>query len=105
MPLFDPFDGRSTRIGRIKDPTERLLAFAVEREDIRRRREQGRARPWTFDPVLQQFRFCNIRREDDRTTREIAALWREPYKAHPDVWFAMAVARLVNWVPTLKELG
>src|SRR5947207_1028480 len=48
MPLFDLFHERSSRIGRIKDPTERLLAFVVEREAIRRRREKGGAKPWTF---------------------------------------------------------
>ena len=60
---------------------------------------------WTSDWVLQTYRFCNIHREDDRTTLEIAALWREPYKTHLNVWFAMAVARLANWVPTLEEIG
>ena len=102
MPLFDE---RFTRIGAITDTIERFLAFIGEREAIRIRRAGGRLWPWTSDWVLQTYRFCNIRREDDRTTREIAALWREPYKTHRDLWFGMAVARLVNWVPTLKELG
>jgi 5-hmdU DNA kinase-like protein len=39
------------------------------------------------------------------TNFSISALWREPYSTHPDLWFAMAVARHVNFVPTLQELG
>jgi 5-hmdU DNA kinase-like protein len=104
MPLFDLFDENSTRIARIKDPTERFLAFVAERDAIRLRRAEGRRRPWTSDWILRNYRFCNVRRENDRTTREIAALWREPHKADQDLWFAIAVARHVNWVPTLREI-
>lgn len=98
--LFD-----ETTIGAIADPIKRLLGFIGERESIRRRRVAGKPWPWTSDWILQNYRFCNIQRERDRTTREIAALWREPHKNDPDLWFAMAVARHVNWVPTLRELG
>ena len=64
----------------IVDPTERFVAVMRERENIRLRREQGLSRPWTSDPFLQHYRFCNIRREDDRTTRWIAEHWRTPHQ-------------------------
>jgi hypothetical protein len=31
--------------------------------------------------------------------------WREPYADHPNLPFAMALARLINWPPTLEEIG
>jgi hypothetical protein len=89
----------------INDPTDRFVAVMRVRENIRLRREQGLPRPWTSDPILHTFRFCNIRREDDRTTRWIADHWRTPHQDDPDLWFAMVVARFVNWPDTLAELG
>ena len=42
------------------NPPERLLAWIVERESIRRKKERGLPRPWTLDPVLDGYRFCNV---------------------------------------------
>jgi hypothetical protein len=85
--------------------TTPLMFWVEEREAIRVRRASGAPEPWTEDPILGAFRFCNVRREDDRVTRWIAANWREPHADDPDLWFAMAVARLVNWPDTLDEIG
>jgi alpha-glutamyl/putrescinyl thymine pyrophosphorylase clade 1 len=85
--------------------TASLLYWIAERENIRRRRAEGAPPPWTVDPVLQKFSFCNVRREDDRVTRWIAANWREPHTTDPDLWFAMSVSRFVNWPDTMAELG
>jgi hypothetical protein len=49
-----------------------FFAFAREREWIRIRRVEGRGPPWTNDPVLQRWRFCNVFREDDKTTQWFA---------------------------------
>jgi hypothetical protein len=87
------------------DPTERFVAFVHERHAIYERRQQGLPRPWTDDRILHQFRFCNMYRELDRTTIWIARNWREPHCDDPDLWFAMVVARFVNWPDTLAELG
>jgi hypothetical protein len=31
--------------------------------------------------------------------------WRKPHADHPDFWFAMTVARVVNEPETLAEIG
>lgn len=92
-------------ISSIPDTRERFLAFVREREAVRQRKEAGEPSPWTTDPVLQTYRFCNIRREDDRVTRWIGENWRDPHADDPDLWFAMVVARFVNWPDTLAEVG
>src|SRR5262245_5824366 len=85
--------------------TEPLLYWIQEREAIRLRREAGQPAPWTNDPILAAWRFCNVRRECDRVTIWIRDNWREPHNDDLDLWFAMAVARLVNWPDSLAAIG
>lgn len=94
-----------TKIGRIANPVERFFAFCRERDAVRQRRAAGLPKPWTEDSVIQSYRFCNIRREDDRVTQWIRENWREPYAQDPDLWFAMVVARLLNQPESLTALG
>lgn len=82
-----------------------LALFIKERERIRENRLTGMQKPWTQDEILQQYRFCNIHREDDTVTRWIATYWRNPHKGEADNWFAMAVARWINWPDTLTRIG
>lgn len=81
-----------------------LLYWARERELIRLRKEAGELWPWTADPILRQYSFCCVRREDDRVTRWIAANIREPFADHPDLWWMLCVARTLNWPDTLAAL-
>lgn len=50
-----------------------FFAYAVERERVRIRKEGGDVQ-LTDDPILQKFRFCNVFREDDKTTRHFAKI-------------------------------
>jgi hypothetical protein len=84
---------------------EQFVAFVVERYRIWERRQAGHRGPWTSDPILAAYRFCNVYRELDRTTRWIAQHWREPHKDDPHLWFAMVVARLINNPETLAEFS
>lgn len=85
--------------------TKPLFKFVMERWRILQRRQAGQAAPWTKDPVLQRYRFCNVYREDDKVTRWIADNWRTPHAEDHDLWFAIVIARLVNWPDTLQEMG
>lgn len=82
-----------------------LVAFILAREAVRVNKERGLAKPWTPDPILQAYRFCNVQREHDTETKWIADNWRAPRSDDPDLWFAMVMARLFNWHETLDELG
>lgn len=98
------------------DGVERLKAWIIEREATRVRKEAGDQSLWdmsirggrvwwTTDPIIGAYRFCNIRREDDKVTRWIAQNWRDNRLADLDIWFAMLVARFINWPDTLEDLG
>lgn len=59
---------------------------------------------FTADPILQQYRFCNVFRELDRVTAWIKEHIREPYADHQHLWLMLAIARYINWPKTLQFL-
>jgi hypothetical protein len=81
-----------------------LLYWVRERESIRVRKERGDPFPWTDDPILRDWRFCNVRREDDYVTKWIDQNIRRRFADHPHLWFMMCIARMINWPDTLDEL-
>lgn len=84
---------------------EELFVYWVkEREAIRVKKEAGVPKPWTSDPIFQTYKFTNVRREDDTVSKWITENWIKPNDPHPNMWFAMIVARLFNWPPTLEEI-
>lgn len=82
----------------------KLAYFVDEREHVRREREAGAPRPWTEDKILDTYRFCNIRRRDDRVSAWVIKNIIEPYKTNPQLWFMLCCARLINWPPTIQTL-
>jgi len=98
----DNDEDEATEVGKMNiDP---VLAWMTEREAIRIKKERDDPPPWTADPILASNRFCNVRREDDRTTRWIRANIRERFAGHPHLWFMLCIARQINWQDTLAEL-
>lgn len=83
---------------------KQFAAFMVARQQVLLRRKAGLPAPWTDDPVLRDNRFCNVFREDDRVTIWIREHIREPFADHPNLWFMLAIARIINWPPTLDYL-
>lgn len=78
--------------------------FMKERHKIYERKASGAPRPWTKDPVLGTFRFCNVYRELDTVTQWVAANIREPFADSPHLWWMLAAARQINWPGTLADL-
>jgi hypothetical protein len=81
-----------------------LIKWMKERERIRLKKEAGLPFPWTKDPILQTYRFCNVFREMDSVTMWINANIRVPYANHPHLWFMLCIARTINWPETLECL-
>jgi len=85
---------------------DKLAYWIKERESIRKRKETGMPRPWTTDRILRDFKFCNVRREDDRVTQWFAANWRnEKYWDEPNFISAIILGRTINWPMTLAKMG
>lgn len=59
---------------------EPLWQYIKERENIRLRRASGQAWPWTDDEILRKYKFTNVKRINDRTTRAFLKM----YNAHKD---------------------
>jgi len=81
-----------------------LAAFMKARHDIYLARKAGKPGPWTTDPVLRDFRFCNVFRELDTVTIWIDRNIRKPFADHEHLWFMLAIARYINWPDTLRYL-
>lgn len=81
-----------------------LFYWVREREQIRIRKETGAPQPWTLDPILGEWRFCNVRREDDLVTVWVRDNIRKPYAGHPYLWLMLCLARQINWPETLTEM-
>src|SRR5205085_3474477 len=82
-----------------------LLTWMEERQKIYLKRIEDQKPPWTEDPVMRRYRFCNVYRNQDRETRWLHKNWIEPQKRHENLWFAVSLFRQINWSPTLEEIG
>lgn len=82
-----------------------FIYWMEERQRIYLKRKAKEPLPWTDDPILRTYRFCNVYREQDKVTIWIREQWREPFANHDNLWFAVAVARQINWPPSLKAIG
>ncbi len=84
---------------------EHLIYWIKERQSIYLKKTAGEPKPWTTDPCLRDYRYCNVFREQDAVTIWIRDHWRIPFQHHPKIWFAMCVARLFNNPETLETIG
>lgn len=61
-----------------QESLDTLIYYLHERERIRLAKERGDPRPWTDDKILQTFKFTNVLRANDWTTRKLVDNWYEP---------------------------
>lgn len=86
-------------------PFDRLRYWITERESIRLKKEAGEPPPWTDDPILQTYRFCNVRRMDDKVSRWLLENWYGPHRNHPMMLVNAALARHFNLPAALNAIG
>jgi hypothetical protein len=87
-----------------KDHSTKLAAFMRARHSIYLSRKAGVSYPWTTDPILSAYRFCNVYRELDVVTIWVRENIREPYAEHPQLAFLLGLARQINHPETLAEI-
>lgn len=86
-------------------PVDRLVYWIKQRESIRLKKEAGEPKPWTDDVILQSYRFCNVRRMDDKVSKWLMDNWYVPYKNHKNILLACTLARQFNNPESLNAIG
>jgi hypothetical protein len=96
-------------------PRERIYDiywyFASERQAAFERRVNGAAGPWSADPILQTFKFCNVFRAADRVSQYLireVAYHDEPCSAEDRLFQIVAFrtfSKIETWRETRKLLG
>jgi len=92
------------KVAKLK-PLQIMLYWIKEREAIRLKKKAGQPRPWTNDTILDTYKFCNVRRMDDRVSIWLIDNWYCPYFNHKNMVLACAMARFINLPSTLEKLG
>lgn len=92
---------------KIKDwAINRFVKFIQARERYRRWRQDGAGlAKQDRDYIIETYRFCNVRRNDDRVSLWIHKEWLARWRTHDELWFAMVVARLFNLPDSLAEIA
>jgi len=93
---------------RILDTELDIMCQWIElREEMRIRKEEDKAPfPWTKDYFLREYRWCNVRRMDDRVSRWLLDWHRsKPEFSINDRIIAATAGRLINWPDSLAECG
>jgi len=70
-PSAAPVNAVEPQSHRVRD----FLDFMVKREAVRQRRSTGSPPPWSDDWILNSFKFTNVKREHDATTRWMRENW------------------------------
>jgi len=79
--------------------------FATERMLVWERKYGRQEKPYTKDPILSKYRFCNIYRELDRQTIEIHSNIRE-FAEDFDIWLLnLAFQRFICRPETIEQIG
>lgn len=82
-------------------PLSRLVYWITERESIRLKKEANEPQPWTDDEILSTYRFCNVRRADDKVSAWLIQNWFNPHFDHPKMIQAIALARFINKIESM----
>lgn len=87
---------------------KQFFNYINKRERIRQKKESGKPWPWTKDAILQEYKFTNVSREYDKTTRWMRKNWTIPNEDKPlDLQFfncclfryfgTMEFAEVIGW--------
>jgi len=81
--------------------------FAAERQEMFFRRFHGKGKPWTKDPILNEFKFTNVYRAADRVSQYLIrnVIYREDLpKSHHEVFFRILLFKIFNKIETWEMM-
>lgn len=85
---------------------EEFYEFMKERERIRLKKESGEPFPWTDDKIFQEFRFTNVHRHNDRTSKEFERFYEEYHdRSKNEILLNCAIARYFGKPETIRAIG
>ena len=85
--------------------------FAYERQNIFLKKEKGLPAPWTDDPILREYKFCNSYRVNDRVSQYLLknVIYNGQNYNSEDMLFRIILFKLFNkestWELLLKNFG
>lgn len=85
--------------------------FAAKRQAIFEQRLQGSLPPWTDDPILQTYKFCNVYRAADRVSQYLirSVIYTDEQVEPADKIFQIVMFRtyskIETWDALLRKLG
>ena len=85
--------------------------FACERQNIFIKKKNGEKQPWTDDPILQKYKFCNSYRVNDRVSQYLLrnVIYNGREYSDKNTIFRVLLFKLFNkestWELLEKELG
>lgn len=83
---------------------DEIAAFTKERIAIWEKKTSGENAPYTTDPILAKYRFCNIFREFDRQTVEFHTLLK-PLSGDFPLWLMnMFYCRMIARTETVRTI-
>lgn len=89
------------------DQTARFFCFMTRREDLRVAKEAGGEWPWSTDTILNTYKFTNVKREHDRTTRWMRSNWTGPneHRSGGEILFNCALFRYFGTSEFAQAVG
>ena len=85
--------------------------FAYERQNIFIKKLNGEEPPWTEDPILQEYKFCNSYRVNDRVSQFLLknVIYNNKEYSKEDMLFRIILFKIFNkedtWLLLLNEFG
>ena len=80
--------------------------FAYERQNIFIKKLNGESAPWTTDPILQEYKFCNSYRVNDRVSQYLLknVIYNGKSYSDEDMLFRIFLFKLFNKESTWELL-
>lgn len=80
--------------------------FASERQRIFEKRTRGEAQPWTDDPILGKYKFCNVFRVTDRVSQYMIrnVCYHDEPCTHEDRLFQIVAFRMFSKIETWESV-
>ena len=86
---------------------EKFFYWIDERHNMFKVRSAGKPPPWTYDPILRDYKFTNPFRENDRVTVWMRQNWTKPNDNRPpaEIIFNCCLFRMIGTSEFAEEHG